>query len=120
MKIPSLQDWPQYTAGKCDGCVATCCYLAIRVTVDDLVRLDLLTNEERALSHVRVLKKLPYALSCYRATDKTFELRKAKGGACIYLKDSRCSVYDKRPKVCASFPIAGGVKKGYCPFIAKP
>ena len=33
-------------------------------------------------------------------------------GKCIYLKDGKCSIYDKRPEICRFFPLFWNYKKG--------
>jgi Fe-S-cluster containining protein len=41
--------------------------------------------------------------------NRTYQLKKSADGACVHLNDSnKCSIYEKRPKVCSSFTCKGG------------
>ena len=83
----------------------------------DLIRLELITEEEAALSLKKVARKLEKLklIQSYRAKSQIFVLAQRQGRDCIFLdKDRLCTVYEKRPAVCRSFPKIGP-RPGFCP-----
>lgn len=116
MEIPKLKDWVKYEAGLCKSCVATCCFLTMRVGVSEIIRLGLLKIEDKEMSPIKILQTLNEQLISYRPADKTFEIRRRSNGACYFLSEDRqCTVYENRPDGCRNFPLSGGIKRGFCP-----
>jgi Fe-S-cluster containining protein len=108
--------WKKYRTGLCDGCFAGCCTMPVEVKIDDLLRLDLITEDE-VESPKKVSKKLTKSgvISSYRQGTGLFTLTQIKGRDCYFLGPDRlCTVYDKRPDVCRRFPDIGP-RPGFCP-----
>lgn len=109
--------WVPYKKGMCDGCWSGCCTLPVEVSAADLIRLELITEEEAAISLKDVGKKLSKQgiLQDYKLKEQLFILEQRHGRDCIFLSEDRlCTVYDKRPEVCRQFPKIGP-KPGFCP-----
>ena len=102
----------------CDGCWSGCCTLPLEVSAYDLIRLEVITEDEAAASLKKVAKKLMKEgiVQSYRATTGVFIIEQRYGRDCIFLgeKDRLCTVYEKRPEVCRQFPKIGP-RPGYCP-----
>jgi uncharacterized protein len=120
MKLPDAQrpsTWKPYRKGMCEGCWAGCCTLPVEVSAFDLIRLGLVTEEEAALSLRAVAKRLAREriIQAFNAKSGLFVLEQRHGRDCIYLdRQRRCTVYEKRPEVCRSFPKIGP-RPGWCP-----
>jgi Fe-S-cluster containining protein len=109
--------WLPYKKGMCDGCWSGCCTLPVEVSASDLIRLELITEEEAAISLKEVAKKLSKQgiLQDYKLKEQLFILEQRHGRDCIFLSEDRlCTVYEKRPEVCRMFPKIGP-KPGFCP-----
>jgi uncharacterized protein len=109
--------WQPYRKGMCEGCWAGCCTLPLEVSASDLIRLGLITEEEAAISLKEVARKLTKMkiIQAYSAKAQLFVIEQVGGRDCIYLgKDRRCTVYEKRPEVCRTFPKIGP-RPGFCP-----
>jgi Fe-S-cluster containining protein len=110
--------WIKYKAGLCHGCVAGCCTLPVEVSAADLIRLELISEEEAAVSLKQVAKKLMKSklIQAFNSKSGIFVLDQRYGEDCVFLgrKDRLCTVYDKRPEVCRQFPKIGP-RPGYCP-----
>jgi Fe-S-cluster containining protein len=109
--------WVPYKKGMCDGCWSGCCTLPVEVSAADLIRLELITEEEAAISLKEVGKKLSKQgiLQDYKLKEQLFILEQRYGRDCIFLSEDRlCTVYEKRPEVCRQFPKIGP-KPGFCP-----
>ena len=105
----------------CDGCWAGCCTLPVEVSLADLIRLELATEEEAAISAKAVAKKLMKAriVQAYNAKSQLFILEQRNGDDCLFLGPNRlCTVYDRRPEVCRQFPKIGP-RPGFCPCAPK-
>lgn len=96
--------------------------MPVEVSVPDLVRLELITEEEAAAG---VLKKAATRLKkqgfirTFRAKTLIFVLEQKSNGDCTFLgKDRRCTVYEKRPEICRLFPKIGP-RPGHCPYQEK-
>ncbi len=110
-------EWVPYRKNMCNGCWAGCCTLPVEVSVMDLLRLELITEDEAAASLKKVAHRLSRAgkIQSFRAKSQLFILAQRNGRDCIFLnKDRQCTVYDKRPEVCRSFPKIGP-RPGFCP-----
>ena len=109
--------WIQFKKGYCDGCWAGCCTLPVEVSVVDLMRLGLVTEDEAASSLKKVAKRLMRegVIQAFQSKSQLFILEQRQGRDCIFLgKDRLCTVYEKRPAVCRLFPKIGP-KPGFCP-----
>jgi Fe-S-cluster containining protein len=87
------------------------------VNANDLIRLELITEEEAAISLKQVAKKLmkQKIIQAYQQKSQLFVLEQRNGRDCIYLDQDRlCTVYEKRPEVCRKFPKIGP-RPGFCP-----
>jgi Fe-S-cluster containining protein len=109
--------WLQYRKGMCEGCWSGCCTLPVEVSAADLIRLELITEEEAALSLKEVSKKLlkKKLIQAFSAKSGIFILDQRYGSDCVFLgRDRLCTVYEKRPEVCRQFPKIGP-RPGFCP-----
>jgi len=110
--------WPPFRKGMCDGCWAGCCTLPVEVSASDLIRLELIDEEEACVSLKAVAKKLmkQKLVQAFNAKTGIFVLDQRNGDDCVFLgRDDRlCTVYEKRPEVCRKFPKIGP-RPGYCP-----
>ena len=115
-QVPS--SWKPYKKGMCEGCWAGCCTLPLEVSAFDLIRLEVITEDEAAASLKKAAKKLMKAgiIQSYHANSGLFIIEQRYGRDCIFLgeKDRRCTVYEKRPEVCRTFPKIGP-RPGWCP-----
>ena len=121
MNLPDIQQpntWKAYKNGLCDGCWSGCCTLPLEVSAYDLIRLEVITEDEAASSLKKVSKKLKKegVIQSYRATSGLFIIEQRHGRDCIFLdeKSRRCTVYEKSPEVCRQFPKIGP-RPGFCP-----
>lgn len=95
--------------------------MPVEVSVRDLVRLGLTTEDEAAASLPAVARRLKKdgITRAFRARSLVFILKQKPGGDCIFLDERRrCTVYEKRPEICRQFPKIGP-KPGYCPYRPK-
>ena len=110
--------WKADKKGMCEGCWAGCCTLPLEVSAYDLIRLGVITEDEAAVSLKKVAKKLSKegVIQSYRANSGLFIIEQRGGRDCIFLdeKTRQCTVYEKRPEVCRTFPKIGP-RPGYCP-----
>lgn len=109
--------WRKFKPGLCEGCWAGCCTLPVEVSAKDLIRLELITEEEAAISLKSVARRLlaRKIIQAFNAKSQLFVLEQRHGRDCIYLSKERlCTVYEKRPEVCRSFPKIGP-RPGFCP-----
>ena len=101
----------------CEGCWAGCCTLPVEVSAADLIRLELIDEEEAAVSLKAVAKKLLKMKIIQAFSPKTgiFVLDQRYGDDCVFLgRDRLCTVYSTRPEVCRKFPKIGP-RPGFCP-----
>lgn len=110
--------WRKYKKGMCDGCWSGCCTLPVEVSVSDLIRLGLATEDEAAESLKPIAKRLTKdrIIQRFDAKSQLFVLAQRSGRDCIYLDDKTrlCTVYEQRPNVCRKFPDIGP-RPSYCP-----
>ena len=109
--------WIRYREGLCTGCSAACCTMPVEVTLKDLLRLELISEDELEASPKKVFAKLSKKglVKSYRASTGLFMLQQQSNDDCVFLgKDRLCQVYDKRPEVCRKFPQIG-LRPGHCP-----
>jgi len=111
-------EWIKYRAGMCQGCWGGCCTLPVETSASDLMRLELITEDEAAASLKKVARRLEKegVIQAYVARNQLFVLQQRNGRDCIFLhpRTRLCTVYEKRPEVCRQFPKIGP-KPGFCP-----
>jgi len=90
----------------------------VEVSAFDLMRLELITEDEAAASLKKVARRLMKEgiIQAFNSKSQLFILEQRSGRDCIFLDDKTrfCTVYEKRPTVCRSFPKIGP-RPGYCP-----
>ena len=110
--------WKPYRKGMCEGCWAGCCTLPLEVSAYDLMRLELITEDEAASSLKKVARRLMKEgfVRSFMSRTGVFIMEQRAGRDCIFLgeQDRRCTVYEKRPEVCRQFPKIGP-RPGFCP-----
>ncbi|MCC7440962.1 MAG: YkgJ family cysteine cluster protein [Bdellovibrionales bacterium] len=115
--------WVPYRLSNCASCKATCCTFPVEVSLPDLFRLGVTTEDEASFDLPTLVKRLKKAGIIQKFTPKTgiFVLTQKNGDDCFYLdsKTRLCTVYEQRPKVCRGFPETVGSRTGYCPYIPK-
>ncbi len=93
--------------------------MPVEVHGSDLVRLNIVTQDELTNSVKKVAKKLKKAglISSYRDGTDLFMLTQRPNGDCYFLdtKSRYCTVYENRPNTCRDFPARVGTRVGYCP-----
>src|SRR4051812_15165408 len=112
VEIDRPSTWVKFTNPKlCEGCFAGCCTLPVEVKVSDLIRLGVTTEDEAAAGPKKLFRRLHKEgiVRRFHATTGLFILEQSKGRDCVYLhpKTRLCTVYEKRPDVCRSFPKIG-------------
>ena len=111
--------WKKYDKDNCLRCRANCCSMPVEVKLDDLIRLELTSQDEADHSIKKLAKRLKKAgvISSYRDGTEFFMLTQKPNGDCYYLdlRTRLCSVYEKRPDTCRQFPSQMGTRVGYCP-----
>ena len=124
MVLVQVQDpstWIKYKKGLCEDCWAGCCTLPVEASASDLIRLELITEDEAAESLKKVARRLKREgmIQTFTSKSQLFVLEQRSGRDCIFLgQDRLCTVYDRRPEVCRSFPKIGP-KPGFCPAFKK-
>ena len=110
--------WKPYKNGLCEGCWAGCCTLPLETSAYDLIRIGVISEDEAASSLRKAAKKLSKEgiIQSYHANSGLFIIEQRVNGDCIFLdeKTRQCTVYDRRPEVCRTFPKIGP-RPGYCP-----
>ena len=109
--------WLKYVKGACESCWAGCCTLPVEVSASDLLRLELITEDEAAVSLKKVARRLlkEGVIQSFHPKNQLFILEQRHGRDCIFLDSKRrCKVYLKRPEVCRQFPKIGP-RPTYCP-----
>lgn len=114
--------WKKYTNGMCNGCMSYCCSMPVEIKLSDLLRLELITEDDLQDGPKKIAKKLikEKYIKNYRQGTEFFMLESKPNGDCIFLDQNRlCSVYEKRPETCRKFPDIGP-RPGHCPSVLKP
>lgn len=109
--------WKKYTKNSCKTCAATCCTMPIEIRWEDLINLDLVSDDDliQPLKKTITRLKKEKVITAYRKESGLFALKQTADGKCRYLVDNRCVVYKNRPLVCRVFPVETGWRHGYCP-----
>lgn len=114
--------WKLYRNNMCDNCFSGCCTMPVEVKLSDLIRLGI-TDEDEASGSIKKLAnrlKRERLITSYRQGTEFFMLAQKANRDCLYLdsKTRRCTVYEKRPDTCRSFPQIGP-RPGFCPGFSK-
>lgn len=109
--------WVKYTKNSCKSCAGTCCTMPIEVRWEDLVKLNLVNDDDltNPLKETIARLKKEKIITAYRKETGLFALKQTADGKCRYLINNRCVVYKNRPLVCKAFPLEMGWRHGYCP-----
>lgn len=114
----NINTWLPYRDSFCTSCKAECCTIILEVKIEDLVRLNLCSQDE-ALQPKKVFKRLQKekVVKSYREGTGLFTLQSKSNGDCQYLDSQTrlCTVYDLRPNVCRNFPLTAGPRLRFCP-----
>ena len=112
--------WKKYEAHLCQTCRANCCRMPVEVKASDLIRLEVITEDEIEQSIKKAAKKLKKngVISSYRDGTDLFMISQQSNEDCYFLnsKTRQCTVYDKRPETCRLFPTHVGIKLNTCPY----
>jgi hypothetical protein len=80
----------------CGTCVA-CCKQAVMLMGDE--------------DHTQYEVHTVHGANLVDGTSPTHWLKRQDNGDCFYLVDDKCSIYDRRPRICKAFSCVGWVKK---------
>lgn len=110
--------WIRYKSGMCTGCAGSCCTMPVEVHASDLIRLGFTDQDEVDRSKRKLAKRLirEGVLQSYREGTDLFMLASRPNGDCrlLHPETRLCTVYEKRPEVCRTFPEVGP-RPGFCP-----
>lgn len=120
--IEKLYTWRKYREGDCDNCMAYCCKLPVEVTVEDLVKMEVIcdfTAGEPIKNIAKQLKK-EGVVQRFNLKREIFTLAQYENGDCLFLDQEtrKCTIYDKRPTTCMNHPQVGP-RPGFCAYIKK-
>ncbi len=123
VQVQNPSSWPKYSKGDCNGCWSGCCTLPVEASAFDLIRLGLTSEEEAASVPLQQLARRLQKQGIvrhYQGKTQLFILEQRAGRDCLFLHPETrlCTVYEKRPTVCRSFPKIGP-KPGFCPQFPK-
>ena len=111
--------WKKYDSNFCTSCKANCCAMPVEVKSEDLIRLDVTTEDEIQHSIKKTAKRLKKEgiITSYREGTDLFMLSQRSNGDCYFMheKTRLCTVYEKRPNTCRDFPAKIGTRVGFCP-----
>lgn len=94
--------------------------MPVEVTLSDLVRLDLVTDDDVQNRTARKIAKELIKnkwITSYRESTGFFMLTQKANRDCVFLdtRTRKCTKYNLRPEVCRLFP-AIGPRPGFCPY----
>ena len=119
--LNDLHGWTKYKKGLCETCLGLCCYMPVEVTINDLIRLNILTEFHNELSEKVQIKdalKHPGILR-YTPSSQKYTFQQMPNGACFFLdQNKRCTQYENRPETCRNHPQVGP-KPGFCAYMKK-
>ena len=119
VRLP-INKWTKFKPSLCNTCFASCCHdMPLEVSVPDLIRLGLVTQEEamEGLAPIAERLKTRKIIQRFHPKKMVFVIAQKKNKDCIFLDENRrCTVYLKRPEICRQFPKIGP-KPGSCPYL---
>ena len=122
LNIDDLSTWTRYKKNLCNSCRANCCTLPVEVTINDLIRMELVSEFEAQEDPKFIARRLQKQriIDNYHHKSQIFTLARMANDDCLYLdpKTRRCTIYSQRPKTCRNHPQIGP-KPNYCPYLAK-
>lgn len=117
------QTWIKYKESLCRKCMGTCCTMPVEIKAEDLLRLQIISEDDLNLSRRKLVTRLRKEgiVQSYRESTQLFMLTQKPNGDCLFLneKSRLCEVYDLRPNVCRQFPVSMGNRLGFCPMVEK-
>nr|WP_320116343.1 YkgJ family cysteine cluster protein [uncultured Desulfuromonas sp.] len=117
--LERLSTWSRYHSGLCDNCRATCCTMPVEVKIDDLIRMEILSEFDRREPLKKLAKQLKKqgVIDHFNFKNEVFTLSRMANDDCLYLDSAtrRCTIYAQRPDTCRNHPHIGP-RPGYCPF----
>jgi Fe-S-cluster containining protein len=115
--------WIKYERTMCGSCVSTCCTMPVEVRFNDLLRIGLVQEFERAEPRKNIAKRLQKEgiVERYNQKQEIFTLVRMANNDCLYLdrKSRLCTIYELRPDTCRNHPKIGP-RPGFCAFKPKP
>ena len=124
MNVDRPSTWKKYTSDElCHTCVANCCTMPVEVSLTDMVRLNLVSEDDVQNMTLRKISKQLMKqkwISSYRDGTGFFMLTQKANRDCVFLdlKSRMCTVYEIRPDVCRQFPKIGP-RPTFCPYDKK-
>lgn len=92
--------------------------MPVEIKISDLIRLGITTEDEAQGSIKKLAKRLmkEKIIVSYRQGTEFFMLSQKANNDCLFLDTTTrlCTVYEKRPDTCRSFPKIGP-RPGFCP-----
>lgn len=120
--INDTSTWPRYKSGMCDDCVASCCTMPVEATMDDLIRMEVITPFEAGEKVRRIVRKLKKegVVESHNPRRNIFTLARRPNSDCIFLdpQSRRCTIYEKRPEICRNHPQVGP-RPNHCAYVQK-
>lgn len=115
--LQRTETWHRYRKGMCDNCRANCCRLPVEMGINDLLRMELVSEFEAEEPLKNIAKRLmkERIVTHFNHRDGIFILSQHSSGDCLYLdrQTRRCIIYEKRPETCRQHPLKGP-RPGYC------
>jgi uncharacterized protein len=115
--------WVTYRNELCASCKGSCCTMPVEVKASDLLRLNLISEDEINSSIKKTAKKLKKQgiINSYREGTDVFMISQKSNDDCYFLdsKTRLCTVYENRPDTCRDFPLKVGPRVKYCPYSKK-
>lgn len=124
MDVDRPSTWKKYTSDElCNTCVANCCTMPVEVSLSDLIRLNLVSEDEVANFTLRKIAKRLIKdkwVTTFREGTGFFMLTQKANRDCVFLdtKTRKCTTYSLRPDVCRQFPSIGP-RPTFCPYEKK-
>jgi len=117
------ETWVKHKDSLCSKCYGTCCTMPVEVKIEDLLRLEKISEDDVHISRRKLVARLKKEglIQSYRDSTQLFTLTQRPNGDCLFLdeKTRLCHVYNKRPNVCRQFPKQLSLRVGFCPMIEK-
>lgn len=92
--------------------------MPVEATVDDLIRMEVVTPFEAQERLKRLANRLKKegVIDHYNPRRAVFTLARRANDDCVFLdlKSRRCTIYGKRPTICRNHPEVGP-RPGHCP-----
>lgn len=110
--------WKVYQEGACSTCIGSCCTLPVEVSLEDLLRLGLISAQEARGSRKKLARRLLSEGKIQEHLKGTdfFILGQRPNRQCHFFDPIKfqCGVYEVRPQTCRDFPSVGP-RPGHCP-----